>query len=56
MKPLYLAALLSPLLSVSSAQPGSPSEPVRLVNSGIVNDAIKLSELIYFQGKCFYLF
>ena len=35
MKRLCLAALLSPLLSVQSAQPGSPSEPVRLVNAGI---------------------
>ena len=35
MKRLYLAALLAPLLSVLSAQPGSPSEPVRLLSAGI---------------------
>jgi hypothetical protein len=35
MKPLLLAALLSPLLSVLSAQPGSPSEPLRLLSAGI---------------------
>jgi hypothetical protein len=35
MRPLFLAALLAPLLSVQAAQPGSPNEPVRLVNAGI---------------------
>ena len=35
MRPLFLSSLLAPLLSMQAAQPGGPSEPVRLVNAGI---------------------
>lgn len=35
MKSFCLGVLLAPLLSVHAAQPGSPREPVRLVNAGI---------------------